>query len=288
MLEKISSFLLKPSTKYSLLSILLVGFIVGSGFFITTAIMLDATASIEFCLSCHVMQKAYDEYSQTVHASNRTGVIATCAECHLPPEHPNKLFVKASRITEVWGYITGVIGTPEKYEKNRLPMAQAVWDELKGNQSAPCRGCHDFKKMATQLQNEHAVKAHRRAQRTNTTCIVCHQGIAHKLPKQPLPDAAKPSAPGQPVNCEGCHENFRNVLAENHPTIDKGTLQKCTQCHMPGARPADESNNFYTYMHRSHAKRIECTGCHEVTERGIKLLVNKGKDSQDEKGKESQ
>ena len=288
MLKTISSFLLKPSAKYSLLSILLVGIVVGSGIFITSAVMLESTASVEFCLSCHVMQKAYDEYSQTIHASNRTGIIATCAECHLPPDYPKKLFVKASRITEVWGYITGVIGTPEKYEQNRLSMAQAVWDELKGDQSAPCRGCHDFSKMASQSQKEHAVKAHKRAQRTNTTCIVCHQGIAHNLPKQPLPEKARPSAPGQPVNCQGCHEDLQNVLAEDHPRIEKGTLQKCTQCHIPGTKPADESNNFYTYMHRSHGKRIECTGCHEFTESGMKLLVNKANDSQKDKGKESQ
>jgi len=275
MFKKLSSFLLQPSARYSLLAILVAGFVVGSGFIIATAVTLEATASIEFCQSCHVMQTAYDEYRESGHAQNRTGVIATCAECHLPPHYPEKLFVKASRITEVWGFVTGVIGTPEKYEQQRLTMAQAVWEELLDNQSAPCRGCHDFEKMATQKQKVHAVKAHQRAQRNHTTCIVCHEGIAHKLPKQPLPEKARPVAPGQPVNCQGCHENFRNVLSENHPTIEKASLQKCTQCHIPGSKPADESNNFYTYMHRSHGQRIECTGCHEITQSGMRLLVTR-------------
>ena len=235
--------------------------------------MISATGTVEFCLSCHVMQTAYDEYRESTHAGNRTGVIATCADCHLPHDYPEKLFVKASRITEVWGLVTGVIGTPEKYEQQRLAMAQSVWKEFTSNQSAPCRGCHQADKMAPQKQSEHAVKAHRRAANNKTTCVVCHQGIAHKLPKQPLPDAAKP-APGESVNCQGCHENFRNILPDGHSSINQGSLSLCIQCHVPGSKPPDESNKFYTYLHRAHKQRIECTGCHEVSDTGFRLLVS--------------
>ena len=236
--------------------------------------MISATGTVEFCQTCHVMQTAYDEYQQSTHAANRTGVVATCADCHLPHEYPEKLFVKASRISEVWGLITGVIDSPDKYENQRLAMAQSVWQEFEGNQSAPCRGCHQADKMSDQKQTEHAVKAHQRAERNNTTCVVCHQGIAHKLPKQELPDTARPGAAGEPVICQGCHESFRNILPQTHPSIDKASLRECVQCHVPGSKPANDSNKFYTYIHRAHKQRFECTGCHEVSESGFRLLVS--------------
>ena len=274
MLKKLLQFLLQPSTRFSLLSILVVGILIGSLGFIPSAVVIESTGSVEFCLTCHVMQTAFDEYQQSSHAANRTGVTATCAECHLPHEYPEKLFVKASRITEVWSYMTGVIGTPEKYEQQRLAMAQAVCDEYADNQSAPCRGCHQAEKMASDKQKEHAVKAHQRAKRNNTTCIVCHKGIAHKLPKQALPEGAQPKQAGEPVQCQGCHENIQNKLVEGHPMVEVATLEKCVQCHVPGSRAKDQKNNFYTFMHRSHARRIECTGCHEITATGMKLLVS--------------
>jgi nitrate/TMAO reductase-like tetraheme cytochrome c subunit len=273
MFKRLMTFLLSPSTSYSVLTLFIVGVVAGSAIFVGSAVMISATGTVEFCQSCHVMQTAYDEYKVSIHAGNRTGVIATCADCHLPHDYPEKLFVKASRITEVWGLLTGVIDTPEKYEQHRLAMAQSVWKEFEANQSAPCRGCHQVDKMASQNQSEHAVKAHQRAARNQTTCIVCHQGIAHKLPTQPLPENAKPAAPGEPVNCMGCHQSFVATLPESHPKIDKGSLRECVNCHVPGSKANDDSNRFYTYIHRAHKQRIECTGCHEVNESGFRLLV---------------
>lgn len=256
-----------------MLVLFIAGVLAGAAVFTGSAVMISATGTVEFCRTCHVMQTAYEEYKVSQHAGNRTGVIATCADCHLPHDYPEKLFVKASRITEVWGLLTGVIDTSEKYEQQRLAMAQAVWEEFEGNQSAPCRGCHVLDKMLPSHQSEHATKAHKRAKQNQTTCVVCHQGIAHKLPVQPLPEKAKPTAPGEPVNCMGCHESFLKTLPENHPKYDNGSLRQCVQCHVPGSKTADDSNKFFTYLHRAHKQRFECTGCHEVSDNGFRLLV---------------
>ena len=48
---------------------------------------LEATNTERFCISCHEMQEnVYKEYQSTVHYSNRTGVRATCPDCHVPRE----------------------------------------------------------------------------------------------------------------------------------------------------------------------------------------------------------
>lgn len=276
--------LFQPSARYSVITLVITGFLIGSATFIGSAVMISATGTVDFCLSCHVMQTPYDEYVQSNHSENRTGVVATCADCHLPHDYPEKLFVKASRITEVWSLLTGVIDTPEKYEKMRLTMARNVWEEFEGNDSAPCRGCHEIDKMDSDKQSEHAVKAHRRAKKNNTTCVTCHLGIAHKLPKQPLPVAAQPKLEGEAVNCHGCHENFRKILPDSHPVIEKASLRKCVKCHVPGSLPLDKSNKFYTYMHRAHQPRIECTGCHKVSDSGFSLLAGNGKGPPDHAG----
>jgi hypothetical protein len=40
-----------------------------------------------FCISCHEMKdNVYAEYRNTIHYQNRTGVRATCPDCHVPKE----------------------------------------------------------------------------------------------------------------------------------------------------------------------------------------------------------
>lgn len=46
---------------------------------------MEATNTLGFCISCHEMEETvYQEYKKTVHYQNRTGVRATCSDCHVP------------------------------------------------------------------------------------------------------------------------------------------------------------------------------------------------------------
>ncbi len=49
-------------------------------------VALSKTNEMEFCISCHSMKTNYREYQETVHYKGRTGVQATCADCHVPKE----------------------------------------------------------------------------------------------------------------------------------------------------------------------------------------------------------
>lgn len=145
---------------------------------------LDATSTEAFCVSCHEMkQHAYEEYKDTIHAKNRSGVRATCADCHIPHELGPKLVRKLEAAREVWGHLTGVIDTPEKYDALRYEMAKREWLRLKANDSRPCRHCHDEAAMSPDLMSERARSRHEKGKAEGKTCIDCHSGIAHTEPE---------------------------------------------------------------------------------------------------------
>ncbi len=115
----------RPSAKYSLLSLLVVGFFSGIFFWGGFNTGMEATNTLEFCIGCHEMRdNVYVEYKKTIHYSNRTGVRAICSDCHVPKDWTHKMIRKIQASKEVWGKITGVIDTPEKFEAHRLQMAE--------------------------------------------------------------------------------------------------------------------------------------------------------------------
>ena len=144
---------------------------------------LEATNSTAFCISCHEMKdNVYQEYRNTVHAQNRTGVQAGCPDCHVPKEWGHKMVRKIQASYEVWGKLTGKIDTQEKFNAHRLEMSKSVWRAMKTTDSRECRNCHKFESMDYSTQEPRASKVHQAALTGGKTCIDCHQGIAHRLP----------------------------------------------------------------------------------------------------------
>ena len=178
------SILKRPSAKYSLLGLLVAGFAGGIIFWGGFNTGMEATNTMEFCIGCHEMKdNVYEEYKATIHYSNRTGVRAVCSDCHVPKDWTHKMIRKVKASYEVWGKITGKIDTKEKFEANRLAMAEREWARMKARDSIECRNCHSFEAMSAELQKQTPYKKHMAAKAEGKTCIDCHQGIAHKLPK---------------------------------------------------------------------------------------------------------
>jgi cytochrome c-type protein NapC len=178
-------FLGRPSAKYSLLALLAIGFASGIIFWGGFNTALEATNSLEFCISCHEMRDTvYQEYKQTVHYQNRTGVRATCPDCHVPRDWTHKIARKMKASFEVWGKITGEVDTPQKFEANRMRLATDEWARMQKAGSRECLNCHNFTAMDPERQKSVATKNHKQAQLDGKTCIDCHKGIAHHLPKE--------------------------------------------------------------------------------------------------------
>ena len=175
----------QPSTKYSVLSIATLFFFVGIIFWGGFNTAMEATNTEQFCISCHEMRDTvYQEYKTTIHYSNRTGVRAICSDCHVPKDWTHKLIRKIQATGEVWGKITGYIDTPEKFESHRMELATNEWKRMKAVDSRECRNCHSFDAMSGELQKKSNYTRHIKAKADGKTCIDCHKGIAHKLPKE--------------------------------------------------------------------------------------------------------
>jgi cytochrome c-type protein NapC len=184
-LRRLWRFLRKPSARYSLLTLLLVGFFGGIIFWGGFNTGMEATNTLTFCISCHEMRdNVYKEYQQTIHYSNRTGVRAICSDCHVPKNWTYKLIRKIQATGELWGKITGYVDTPEKFEAHRMEMATEEWNRMKSVDSRECRNCHSFDAMSTDKQKQSVYKKHMLAKDQDQTCIDCHKGIAHHLPKE--------------------------------------------------------------------------------------------------------
>jgi cytochrome c-type protein NapC len=174
-----------PSVNYSLIALLTVGFVSGIIFWGGFNTAMEATNKLEFCISCHEMRDTvYEEYKKSVHYTNRTGVRATCPDCHVPKDWVHKVKRKIQASAELWGKVTGSIDTKEKFEAKRLQLAKDEWARMKAADSRECRNCHSYDGMNAAIQDPSAKTKHMQASKPGSgkTCIDCHKGITHELP----------------------------------------------------------------------------------------------------------
>ena len=160
-----------------------VAFIIGIIFWGGFNTAMEATNTEEFCISCHEMKNnVYVEYKDTIHYNNRTGVRATCPDCHVPKQWVHKMVRKIQATNELYHKMLGTIDTKAKFETKRLELAQHVWDAMKKTDSRECRNCHEFGAMDYTKQGHRGMEAHQKGFDEGKTCIDCHKGIAHRLP----------------------------------------------------------------------------------------------------------
>jgi len=191
--------MVNPSLKFGLMSrkvvlgttlgaalfFMIVGVIFWGGF--NTA--MEATNTMEFCISCHEMEEnVYQEYTKTVHYTNRSGVRAVCSDCHVPDPWVHKVIRKVQASTEIMHKLLGSIDTPEKFDAKRLKLAKNVWQAMKTTDSRECRNCHDFDSMNPEDQKKRSRKQHINGMKAGNTCIDCHKGIAHTKVHDQLSD----------------------------------------------------------------------------------------------------
>ena len=172
-----------PTSRWSLGLLLAVGFVSGIVFWGAFNWGMELTNNETFCLTCHEMeQNVYQEYRGSIHDSNRSGVRATCPDCHVPHPWIYKMKRKIQASNEVLHKILGTVGTREKFEAHRIELATHVWTAMKETDSRECRNCHNFAAMDLWRQQARARVRHAEAEAQGKTCIDCHKGIAHQLP----------------------------------------------------------------------------------------------------------
>ncbi len=182
--KKTWRILSSPSKYYSLGFLTVGGFIAGIIFWGGFNTALEVTNTEEFCIGCHEMEdNVYEELKTTIHYTNRSGVRATCPDCHVPHKWTDKIARKTQASKEIWGKVFGTINTREKFLAKRRQLAEHEWARLKANDSLECRNCHNFDYMDFTLQSVRASEQHAKfLESGEKTCIDCHKGIAHRLP----------------------------------------------------------------------------------------------------------
>lgn len=139
-IRKWVGLLLQPSKRWSILTLLVTGIVVGAVGVVGFNFSLQATNTETFCTSCHEMYaQPYQTVQQTTHYNNASGVRPTCSDCHVPHEFIPKMIRKVEAAREVWGSITGMIDTPEKYMAHLDEMKMREINRMRSNDSAGCR-----------------------------------------------------------------------------------------------------------------------------------------------------
>ena len=200
----------KAKIKYSMTAVM-AAFLAGRVFWGGLNWSLELTNTEDVCVSCHAMETfAYKEYRDTIHHANRTGVRATCPDCHVPREWVHKVVRKVGAVNELFHWMRGSIDTGEKFEAKRGQLARHVWTSMKQTDSRECRNCHGMEAMAQQTQTVSAGMMHDLAKDWSMTCIDCHKGIAHALPgdfdKYALMDDLHERMERDGIDCKLCHE----------------------------------------------------------------------------------
>jgi nitrate/TMAO reductase-like tetraheme cytochrome c subunit len=183
----------RPSARFSLATLLIAGAVAGVVFWGGFNWAMEVANTEEFCISCHEMRdNVYKELQSTIHFKNRSGVRAICSDCHVPRDWFYKVRRKIQASNELFHKILGTVDTPEKFEQHRLALAQHVWQTMKESDSRECRNCHSATAMDPHKQSQ-AAQMMAEALKNGLTCIDCHKGIAHHLPKEE--DADEPPSP---------------------------------------------------------------------------------------------
>src|SRR5678815_1842653 len=105
------TFLWSPSSRFSLGTLLIAGGIGGILFWGGFNWAMEVANTESFCISCHEMRdNVYKELKDTIHFTNRSGVRATCPDCHVPHEWLHKVRRKIQASNELLHKVLGTVG----------------------------------------------------------------------------------------------------------------------------------------------------------------------------------
>ena len=218
MFTKFRRWFFSPTARYSWGGIFIIGGIAGIIFWGGFNTAMEQTNTMEFCISCHEMEEnVYEEYKETIHYQNRTGVRATCSDCHVPDPWVHKMVRKVQATNELLHKALGTIDTPEKFEDKRLTLAKNVWKAMKETDSRECRNCHSWDAMTDTKQKLRAWKRHSKARENGETCIDCHKGIAHR-PVHKLLDEDEDPYDGKP--------DSRRLISKEEEAVQKAAAEE--------------------------------------------------------------
>ena len=162
-------------------AIMAIPLLIGAGIVIFTVEANKYTSTNDFCSSCHVMARLASEpdFVQSAHMANSEGVHPSCGDCHISSGNifveTYSHVVKGSK--DLFSMLTNDFSDPKKWEAHRIKLAHLVREEMRGEDSANCRNCHDTPSIQPQTMAGRA--AHKLLETQSVTCIDCHFNLVH-------------------------------------------------------------------------------------------------------------
>lgn len=183
-LNRVWAAINRPSSRIGAAVLVVIGIAAGIASTAGFTTIVEYTNTLEYCTSCHEMkQYVYPGYAGSAHFSNRSGVRAICADCHVPDAFVPKMLSKArATMNELPRHILRTIHAEEDYQARREVLVHRVWERMRATDSRECRSCHEWDRMALDLQRTAARREHEVGRAEGKTCIDCHQGVVHGLP----------------------------------------------------------------------------------------------------------
>ncbi len=159
---------------------------IGLGMLISfiSAIAIQKTSGVQFCSSCHSMKPMADAYRNSLHGGfGEKGVVAKCADCHLPHESLIGYLIQKGKsgMWDLWVETTHDTSKIDWFER-REDKRHFVYD-------SGCLHCHENLLKATKLKskpfiahkayfsNKLKVKDDKKWKKAQ--CVDCHRYVGH-------------------------------------------------------------------------------------------------------------
>ena len=183
--------------KYSLgiwviVAMIVSGIVIGMGSGFVTVVAVKHTSDVNFCGSCHSMEPMAKAYRNSVHGGyGDSGIMATCADCHLPHKSTIGYMVQKVKtgLWDVWVETTHDTSKIDWHEKRR-ERRNWVYD-------SGCLHCHENLLRGTR-PNKKAFTAHKayfsnkllvegEDGKEKAKCVDCHRNVGHYQLEKHLP-----------------------------------------------------------------------------------------------------
>jgi|TARA_B100000315_G_scaffold259319_1_gene314892 cytochrome c nitrite reductase small subunit len=162
----------RPANKKQIIIAVLATAFVLIIFYSFTSVSYYYSSTNYFCSTqCHEMVQPYQEYLLSSHYDSRKGVVADCADCHLPPGLVDKWFVKTKQ--GVHDSLVHFFGDPENLDHNALKISAR-----KNIHPGACMKCH--KNLFPSDLPRGGFKAHKAFENQEANnCVDCHVNLVH-------------------------------------------------------------------------------------------------------------
>ncbi len=164
----------------AVIALLAAGSVIGAAGFLAGNYAVHYTGSVDFCVSCHEMRVVAEQgWMQSSHYRNDAGVVASCTDCHVPPEseYLTMLWVKARDGTkDVYVHFLGE-SDPERMDWEHL--TESAREKIHESSCVKCHG-----NLTARGFPEKTLSAHREYERLAGTaehesCFDCHEEEIH-------------------------------------------------------------------------------------------------------------